>query len=176
MHDGDAMRRRCFCFVVAICGVFAGEAFATEREEAVHHARHVLATQGPTRAVAEMTANGNWRRFIDLISSGDVGAISLVRELAKGTDASSSEELTITLAEALPKAPRDVLGVLTPDQNSPLSYSRVCSAPFIEDTARHRRAYKAAALRAVRRVFRRRDPDLVQASGFCISELRKIKG
>ena len=137
--------------------------------------RQVLATLGPTRAVAKMTATGDWGRVIARISSGDIGAISLVRELVKGTDASTSEELTISLAEALPKAPRNVLGVLTPDRNSILSYSRVCSAPFIEDTSRHQRVYKAAALRAVRRVFRSRDPDLVIPSGFCIAELKKVK-
>ncbi len=137
--------------------------------------RQVLATLGPTRAVAKMTATGDWGRVIARISSGDIGAISLVRELVRGTDASTSEELTISLAEALPKAPRNVLAVLTPDRNSILSYSRVCSAPFIEDTSRHQRAYKAAALRAVGRVFRSRDPDLVIPSGLCIAELKKVK-
>lgn len=156
-------------------GGLAGEAAATEPPGFVHDMHQVLATQGPTRAVAEMRASGDWARVTALISSGDTGAISLVPELAKGTDAGSSEELTISLAEALPNAPRNVLAVLTPDRNSMLSYSRVCSAPFIEDTSRHQREYKAAALKAVRRVFRSRDPDLVLASEFCIAELKRAK-
>ena len=137
--------------------------------------RQILATRGPTGAVAKMTAAGEWGRVIARISSGDIGAISLVRELAKGTDASTSEELTISLAEALPKAPRNVLGLLTPDRNSTLSYSRVCSAPFVEDTSRHQRLYKAAALKAVRRVLRSRDPHTVLPSELCIAELKKVK-
>lgn len=169
------MRGRHLSVVLAMCGGLAGEAAATERPVFVHSVRQVLATRGPTRAVAKMTATGDWGRVIARISSGNSGAISLVRDLAKGTDASTSEELTISLAEALPKAPRSVLAVLTPERNSSLSYSRVCSAPFIEDTPRHQRVYKAAALRAVRRVFRSREPDLVLASELCIAELKKIK-
>ena len=170
------MTRRHFCLVLAMCSGLAGETAATESSRFVHDMRQVLATRGPSRGVGEMTATGDWGRVITRISSGDIGAISLVRELAKGTDASTSEELTISLAEALPKAPRTVLGVLTPNRNSSLSYSRVCSAPFIEDTSRHQREYKAAALRAVGRVFRSRAPDLVLASESCIAELKKIKG
>ncbi len=163
------------CFLLAMCGGLAREAAATERPGLVDDTRKALATRGPARAVAEMTANGDWGRVVARISSGDVAAIGLVRELAKGTDAGTSEELTISLAEALPKAPRHVLAVLTPDRNSTLSYGRVCSAPFIEDSSRHQRAYKAAALRAVGRVSRSRDPDLVLASESCIGELKKIK-
>ena len=122
-----------------------------------------------------MTATGDWGRMITRISSGDISAISLVRELAKGTDAGTSEDLTISLAEALPKAPRHVLGVLTPDGNSNLSSSRVCSAPFIEDTLKHQRVYKAAALRAVNRVVHSRDRDLALRSESCIAELKRIK-
>ena len=168
------MRGRHFCFVLAMCGGLAGEAAATEPRELAHDMHQLLAPGGPARTVAEMIATGDWGRLIARISSGDIGALSLVRELAKGTDASTSEELTISLAEALPKAPRNVLRVLTPDRNSNLSYSRVCSAPFIEDTLRHQRVYKAAALGAVRRV-RSRDPDLVLASELCIAELKRVK-
>ena len=170
------MEGRQFRFALAMCGGLAGEAAATEPPGVVHDMRQVLATHGPARAVATMTATDDWGRLIARISSGDGGAIGLVRELAKGTDASTSEELTISLAEALPKAPRDVLGVLTSDRDSILSYGRVCSAPFIEDTSRHQRLYKAAALKAVRRVFRSRDPGLVLASELCIVELKKVKG
>lgn len=169
------MRGRRFCFALVMCGGLSGEAVATEPAGFVHDMRQVLATRGPTRAVATMTATGDWGRLIASISSGDIGAISLVRELAQGTDASTSEELTISLAEALPKAPRNVLGVVTPDRNSTLSYSRVCSAPFIEDSSRHQRLYKAAALRAVGRVVRSRDPDLLLARKSCLAELKKIK-
>ena len=162
--------------IVAICGGLIGQAAATESAGFVHDMQRVLATRGPTEAVAAMTANGDWGRLIARISSGDADAISLVRELANGTDAGTSEELTISLAEALPKAPLNVLGVLIPDRNSLLSFRRVCSAPFIEDSPSHQRMYKAAALRAVRRVGRSRIPDLVRSSDPCIAEMKKIVG
>ena len=169
------MRRRCFCFVLAMCSGLAGKASATERPNFVDDIRQILATRGATRAVAQMSATGDWGRFIDRVSSGDIGAIILARELSKGTDAGASEDITIGLAEALPKAPRHVLGVLISDPNGTLSYSQVCSAPFIEDTPKHQRTYKAAALRAVRRVVRSRDPDLTLPSKLCIAELKRIK-
>ena len=169
------MRRRHFCFVLAMYGGLADEAAAAELRGFVHDMRQLLATRGPTRAIAKMTATGDWERVIARISSGDIGAISLVRELAKGTEASTSEELTISLAAALPKAPSNVLELLTRDRDSMLSYRRVCSAPFVEDTSRHQRVYKAAALRAVGRVFRSRDPDLVLSSRSCIAELKKVQ-
>lgn len=168
------MRGRHIWIVLAMCGL-AREAASTEHPRFVHDMHQLLVARGATRAVAEMTATGDWGRVIARISSGDIGAISLVRDLAKGTDASTSEELTISLAEALPKAPRDVLAVLTPDPSSILSYGRVCSAPFIEDTSEHQRAYKAAALKALRSAFRSRDPDVVRAGEHCVAELKKVK-
>jgi hypothetical protein len=53
----------------------------------------------------------------------------------------------------------------------PLLVDRVCSAPFLEDTARHQHLYKAAALQAVSAVA---NPQLSTLKAACLDRLEKI--
>lgn len=132
-----------------------------------------LRNETPSRVVSRMWSSGHWDAFTGRISSGDRAAIALVPEVAKGTDAGASEDLGISLAEALVKAPDAVLPVLELAPNRTLSVGFVCSAPFIEDSNAHQRAYKAKALKAV--TLARLNPSLVRQGQTCIEKLKQIE-
>lgn len=162
--------------ILLICSLGAAPSYATWPPGFLKSISDKLDTEPPAQVVAELSASKNWDTLVAAIASGNTMAIAIVPRLAKGTDAGTSEDLTISLAEALPtKATGEVLLTLTPDRQSILSVDRVCSAPFIEDTARNQRTYKAAALKAVRAIYRTA-PDLTLPGEFCIAELKKIRG
>jgi len=114
-----------------------------------------------------------WWQVTRNIGAGKAEWIALAPDLAEGTDAATSETLGISLAEALPKSPHAVLAVLELGGDaSPLVVGKVCSAPFLEDTARHQLRYKAKALHAVSAVA---DAHLSTVKTACLDELAKIR-
>jgi len=107
------------------------------------------------------------------IGAGKTDWIALAPDLAEGTDAAALETLGISLAEALPTSPHAVLAILQLGGDaSPLLVARVCSAPFLEDTARHQHLYKAEALHSVSAVA---DAQLSTVKAACLDELAKIR-
>ena len=172
----SSVRRAIRTIFLLSCVSASSHVVATTPPGLAHDVDQKLATEPPAKVVAELVASGAWGRLMARIASGDTHAISLVRKLSRGTDAGTSEDITISLAEALPKATGEVLLMLSPDRHDVvLSFDRVCSAPFIEDTARHQRLYKAAALKAVRATYRT-DPDLILPGESCLAALKKIPG
>ena len=63
---------------------------------------------------------------------GRAAYIRLAPELAPGTDAGTSEELGISLAFALPKAPMTVLQAIDLKVGPTLGVSRVCGKPSLK--------------------------------------------
>jgi hypothetical protein len=106
------------------------------------------------------------------VASGDADWVALAPLVAPGTDAGASEGLSIALADALPKAPDAVLGVLTEGGGGPLDVARVCSAPFIEDTPKHHVAYVQAAVKALDRPL---PPKIRPAGQACLTRLRQVR-
>ena len=106
------------------------------------------------------------------ISRGDGALIALAPAIAPGTDGGTAEDLTISLAQGLPKNPRAVLRVLDLPPDVILGTQRVCMAPFIEPSKSHMRAYKARALKAVRLAYR--DPEVRQVAEKCLAELHRV--
>ncbi len=128
---------------------------------------------GAKPVVDQLFETQAWWRVTRNIGAGKTDWIALAPDLATGTDAATSETLGISLAEALPKSPHAVLAVLELGGDaSPLFVGRVCSAPFLEDTARHQRLYKAEALHAVSAVA---DAQLSNVKAACLDELEKIR-
>lgn len=101
--------------------------------------------------------------------SGEADWLPLVPKLAAVADAANAEGLTISLAFALPKNPQGVLSLVT-EQDGLLGVGRVCSMPFIEDTAP--KGYRGKAMVAVRKVA---DPALRKVKDLCLRALRRSR-
>ncbi|RDJ98303.1 hypothetical protein DLM46_33875 [Paraburkholderia lacunae] len=115
-------------------------------------------------------SESEWDSVLTHIDSGNAAWVALVPKLAAGTDGGNSEDLGIGLAYALPKNPKAVLQAIDPDNGPVLGVSRVCSAPFIEDTVKDIPAYIKRAKVALSKV---RDPSLQDVKKACLAELAK---
>jgi len=145
---------------------------ATAAAPSVTDVQGMIARQGAVATVQALSADGRWDAILDRIGAGDTAWIALAPRLAPGADAGTSEGLGIALATALPAQPAAVLAVLTTAGPPSLSPARVCSAPFIEDTAAHQHAYKAQALSALVKVT---NAKLQTSLGACRAQLARIK-
>jgi len=85
------------------------------------------------------------------LEKGESDWIQLVPALAKRTDSSYSEELTISLAKGLAVNPAAVLSILD-ENDSPVSIKRVCSIPFIEISDKKADAYVRNANASISKV------------------------
>ena len=122
------------------------------------------------KATVSGMSESEWDNVLTNIDSGNAEWIALVPRLAKGTDGGNSEDLGIGLAYALPKNPKAVLKAIDPDNGPVLGVSRVCSAPFVEDTVKDIPAYIKRARAALTKV---RDPALQDIKKACLAELAK---
>jgi hypothetical protein len=110
-----------------------------------------IAKHGPKHAVRVMWDQERYDELLGNISAGKEEWIALAPKIVSGTDAGASEELGISLADALPKNPKAVLGIL--DQSKwTISSGRVCSIPFIEPEKDFYESYAKSALVAVKAV------------------------
>ncbi|KPD18979.1 hypothetical protein ADM96_08235 [Burkholderia sp. ST111] len=125
--------------------------------------------QGAKATVSSMSES-QWDAVLDRVDSGRPEWVALVPKLAKGTDGGNSEDLGIGLAYALPKNPKAVLKAIDPDNGPVLGVSRVCSAPFIEDTVPDIPGYIKHAKAALNKVH---DPALQNVKNACLAELAK---
>jgi len=109
-----------------------------------------IRAHGARATVRSLDQTGRLDSVLNSIASGNAAWIRLSPDLAKGTDAGNSTGLTIALARALPKNPKAVLTIL--DDGLVIGSNAVCSAPFIEPTARELKEYLDRAIPAVTRV------------------------
>lgn len=129
-----------------------------------------IRTQGAGRVVHRLWENGDYRQVLDGISAGDSKWIALAPALAAGTDAASSEGLSLALARALPKNPAAVLSVLQPDRGA-VSAPRVCGLPFIEGDIIDVADYRRSAIAAVAKV---EGDSLKDAKAACLVGLNQL--
>lgn len=101
--------------------------------------------------------------------NGEAEWLPLVPKLASVADGANAEGLTISLAFALPKNPQGVLSLVS-EKDGVLGVGRVCSMPFIEDTAPE--GYRAKALAALRKVA---DPTLRRVKSLCLRALKRSR-
>ena len=128
-----------------------------------------LSKHGAKHAVKSMRDQERYDELLGNISAGKEEWIALTPRIVTGTDAGASEELAISLAEALPKNPDAVLGIL--DQSkATISSGRVCSIPFIEPEKAFYESYAKAALAAVKAVS---GAGLAKQKELCLAELQK---
>ncbi|MFM0302928.1 hypothetical protein PQQ99_22700 [Paraburkholderia sediminicola] len=122
------------------------------------------------KATVNKMSESEWDSVLTHIDSGKTAWVALVPKLAEGTDGGNSEDLGIGLAYALPKNAKAVLLAIDPNNGPVLGVSRVCSAPFIEDTVPDIPAYIKHAKTALTKV---RDPALQEVKKACLAELAK---
>jgi hypothetical protein len=132
--------------------------------------RREISSDGASATVQSLWRAGRWVVVENGVASGDVDWVALAPIVAPGTDAGTSEGLSIALADALPKSPQAVLSVVTPGGGGPLDLARVCSAPFIEDTPAHHAAYLQATLEALARPM---PIALRPAAKACLAQIRQ---
>jgi hypothetical protein len=129
-----------------------------------------IEANGAKAVVDRLWNSGDYDRLLDHIDKGTSAWVALAPKLAAGTDAGSSEGLTIALAYALPRNPEAVLAVLDP-KNAVLKPDMVCGAPFIEDTVKDMPRYIKRAKAAVSRVKVR---SLEENKAACLAALAKV--
>jgi hypothetical protein len=132
-----------------------------------------IAQRGAKAVVADLNQHGAWEAVSNAIASGSPAWVALAPKLAPGTDAGPAEELGIDLAFALPKNPAGVLrvaGERAYTDGGLIGIARVCSAPFIEDTAPP--GYLILAIRAVGHVD---DPALASKKLTCLATLSRVE-
>jgi hypothetical protein len=130
----------------------------------------MIAAVGATKAVGQLYQKGQYDEIMDKMGGGQSEWIALAPALAEGTDADTSEELSISLALALPINPEAVLQVLTIKGTSPLAAQAVCSAPFIEDTVADIPAYIKKAEGAVKTA---KATDVREQQAVCLDVLKQ---
>lgn len=130
-----------------------------------------IARHGPKHAVRIMRDQERYDELLGNISAGKEEWIALAPKIVSGTDAGASEELGISLAEALPKNPKAVLGILDKSKRT-ISSGRVCSIPFIEPEKDFYESYAKSALAAVEAVS---DAELAKQKELCLTELQKAR-
>lgn len=134
--------------------------------------RRSVADVGAEATVRSLSKDGHWNAVEAEIGTGDADWVALAPLLAPGTDAGTSEGLSISLADALPKNPRAVLAVLNVRGGDMLGAEHVCAAPFIEDTAEHQASYKKSALRSLSGIT---EASLQPARVACIDRLSRAR-
>ena len=90
-------------------------------------------------------------RMLDSISSGDSMWLQVAAALRPTSNAGIAESLPISVAEALPKAPEQVLSLI---QRKQFAIDEVCNIPFIEPSDSLVAAYYARASAALGHVTR----------------------
>jgi hypothetical protein len=128
-----------------------------------------IEARGPNAVVSHLLESGDYDRVLERIDTGADAWVALGPKLAPGTDAASAEELTISLAYALPKNARVVLSALD-SESKIISPEAVCGVPFIEGTVRDIPAYVRRAKAAVSAVT---GDTLRSKKAACLAALKK---
>lgn len=123
---------------------------------------------GAVRTVRRLTAEGSphWAELLGHIAEGDSRWIVYVPLFASGTDAGYATQLTIALAEALPKNPHSVLSL----EYAFLSLRGVCSLPFVNPDEEFIRDYRQSVEVAMHNIT---DPYMQMDKQICLSRLDK---
>jgi hypothetical protein len=128
---------------------------------------------GAKATVDELWRTKRWDSVVDHVAAGQPAWIALATRLAPGTDAGTAEELSIVMAEALPKQPAEVLAAIDLNDGPILGASSVCGAPFIEDTPQSSPAFlRRYLVRAPAAVASVHDERLESAKRACLAALR----
>lgn len=133
---------------------------------------------GAKRMVDSVFRDHSFGEMIDSgIATGDSAWLQLARRLKPAADGGVSEELELSLGEALPKAPEAVLRMLG-DTLAHFDMGWVCRDEVVTDdvdTARAstiNRAHRIAAVAALRTV---RSPDLIARRDSCATILGLVR-
>lgn len=147
---------------VALEGVKAADGLTPPETLSPEFLREACYNYGAVNTVRMLTTKADGRLWSDLlrhISAGEIGWIIYVPLFVSGTEAGQANQLTIALAEALPKSPHAVLSL----EYSFVSLRRVCSLPFINPDRDFIKQYTqdvAAAMQGIDDPYMRMDKDI----------------
>lgn len=126
---------------------------------------------GPEGIVRQMDRDDAFgERMLDSISSGDSTWLQVAAALRPTRNAGIAESLPISVAEALPKAPEQVLLLIKRGQ---FATGEVCDIPFIEPTDSLVAAYYGRAIDALSHVTR---AELLAERDRCRATLERVHG
>ena len=135
-----------------------------------HDVQERIGSEGAKATVAYLDQANEWDAVVERIGKGDSEWIAVAAQLATGTDAGDSEDLGISLAQALPHNPLAVLQVMDiVDESGVVGVDRVCGVPFIETTRAFNKAYLRRAIPAVSHV---QAADLIAKRDKCLARLK----
>jgi hypothetical protein len=127
-----------------------------------------IAKRGAKAVAAEMNQGkglATWSYVQDRVASGELPWLKIAAELKPYTDAGNAEGLDNALADALPKSPEQVLGML----GASFRPDRVCSGgQFIEAPKQTVIDFLKKAQNAVQGV---QKPAIVESKQKCLSEI-----
>lgn len=148
------------------------------QEIKTHGARSVVArlhedvtVPGKTGGLPAVIHNKGWYHVLEQIATGDTQWLDVARALYPGSDAGAAEALQIVVAEALPKAPAQVLRMLGTDYRG-YEFKIVCSAPHNEPPPGVVEAYLQQAEAALLAL---RVPELEERRQLCLQYIREGK-
>lgn len=153
--------------VVVASAILMSAAFA-EVPKTAAEAAAVMQQRGAASFLSALSPD-DVDQLYEHFDNGEAEWLPLVPKLAIVADGANAEGLTISMAFALPKNPKGVLSMVT-EKDGVLGVERVCSMPFIEDTAP--KGYRREALAAVRTVT---DSGLRRAKRLCLHALSRAR-
>ena len=162
------MRIPWFIFAVALLGCRQSAPIpATEGARTLSE----IQRNGPDGIVRRMDRDDAFgERMLDSISSGDSTWLQVAASLRPTGNAEIGESLPISVAEALPRAPEQVLLLI---KRAEFATGEVCDIPFIEPPDSLVAAYYARTIDALSRATR---ADLLAARDQCRATLEGVHG
>lgn len=152
----------------ALEGVKAAEGLKAPQVLTPEFLREACYNYGAVNTVRMLTTgpgSGLWSELLRHISDGETGWIIYVPLFISGTEAGQATQLSIALAEALPKNPHAVLSL----EYSFVSLRRVCSLPFIDPDKAFIRQYLQDVTRAMQDI---NDPYMKPDKDICLGRLK----
>ncbi|MEA5114558.1 MAG: hypothetical protein VB050_11085 [Geobacteraceae bacterium] len=112
---------------------------ASAQEPDAEHLAKEIKSKGAREVIAELMSDDQWTEFekvCDKIETGNREWLEVARLLAPGSDAAAAESLTMSVARALPKSPREVLALIAlseHDHGKEFTIDNICVSPYIEN-------------------------------------------
>lgn len=152
----------------ALEGVKAAEGLKPPAVLTPEFLREACYNYGAVNTVRMLTTgpeSGLWNELLRHIADGETGWIIYVPLFISGTEAGQATQLSIALAEALPKNPHAVLSL----EYSFVSLRRVCSLPFIDPDKEFIRRYLQDVSKAMQDIS---DPYMKSDKDICLGRLK----
>lgn len=164
------------CGMMMLCGcniAAAGSREATGNNMDPRVLLDDVAKRGARAIVSKLyTAHDTWNDVLRHVATGDETWLRVAVALHPGTDAGSSEMLTLAVGEALEFSPENVFLITLPE----FSLKYVCSGPDVDDIRFNSYELSMSAIkRRQNRISAMTNPELSKLGKECIHDLEEAK-